>query len=1013
MARIFPIRFQHWISISTVLLVVVLTAAFLMAVYGKFQSLVREAAETKSSFGARQIAIQIEHLIADSKRLASTLSSARAEHYVRADRHMDTQSMLPQMKGALRWHPDVYSIYFGLSRDEFLQAIGVREDPRVLAALGAPVTTQVAIRTIVRTSGRGGSEERTEHWEFLDAHDRRLAERSQPARYAPTQRPWYTSASQVGGLSVTQPYAFASTGEPGVTVATPLTDRLGVFGVDLTLKALGSYLSQLALSPNGAAVVADGQGRVLAFHGRGNGWRGVDVPLLGPMDRHPNPVLSGLAAVAASLATGQVAVMEIAKTEMVFARQNISIEGGQPLQVFTVAPISDFTEVVTAARRDVFVMAAVILMVLVPLALAGTRKVTRSLVSLAGTSERLKRLDFSVKPPHVESFLYEVNTLGQAQEVMHESIRRRTEELERAQTKLASLVDIGIMLGREQNRDDLLRHALFSARDIAHCEAATLFLKTDENALRLALRTNDEVLPVTEFPLFDPVTKAPVHHFVCTHVALTGETVVVDDVYADDHLDLSGTKRFSEESGLRVVSLLTVPVKSRNGKVIGVLQLMNALDSSNGAVIPFNQDTVGFVEALVGQAGVAIENVNLLDAQKALVDGMIRIIAGAIDAKSPYTGGHCERVPELAMMLAQKACEVKEGPLADFEFKNDDEWREFRAGAWLHDCGKVTTPEYVVDKATKLETIYNRIHEIRTRFEVLLRDAQIARLEAIYEQGARAEDADARYAERHAQLVDDFAFVAECNLGGEFMAPERIERLQQIAQNSWWRHFNERLGLSHAESARYGREPEDALPVLEPLLSDKPHHVVAREPGQLPDPRYGFKVQVPPHLYNHGEMHNLRVGRGTLSEEERFKINEHIIQTIVMLERLPFPDHLKRVPEYAGTHHETLKGSGYPRMLTERELSVPARIMAIADIFEALTACDRPYKKTKTLSESVRILHQFKQEGHIDGVLFDLFLTSGAYREYAERFLLAEQIDEVDIRPFLSVAEPGVASAGS
>jgi hypothetical protein len=376
-------------------------------------------------------------------------------------------------------------------------------------------------------------------------------------------------------------------------------------------------------------------------------------------------------------------------------------------------------------------------------------------------------------------------------------------------------------------------------------------------------------------------------------------------------------------------------------------------------------------------------------------------MAGAIDAKSPYTGGHCERVPELSLMLAEEACKVTEGPLADFAFHTPDEWREFKIGAWLHDCGKVTTPEYVVDKATKLETIYNRIHEVRTRFEVLLRDARIEMLEAVAA-GMPADEAEAGFEARKTELVDDYAFIAECNLGGEFMAPERVERLKAIAARTWMRHFDDRLGLSQEELRRIEGVPAEALPAVEAVLADKPNHVIPRPTNSaIFDPSYGFKTRIPENLYNFGELYNLAIGRGTLTEEERFKINEHIIQTIIMLKRMPFPKQMQRVVEYAGTHHETLIGTGYPRGLADKELSVPARITAIADIFEALTASDRPYKKPKTLSECVKILSFFKKDKHIDADLFDLFLSSGVYLRYAERYLKPDQIDEVDVAKYI------------
>lgn len=574
------------------------------------------------------------------------------------------------------------------------------------------------------------------------------------------------------------------------------------------------------------------------------------------------------------------------------------------------------------------------------------------------------------------------------------------EGLGEAQTKLARLVDSGIMLGREQNRSALLRQTLLVAREMAYCQAATLFIKTERGTLCLAMCTSTEHVPDLELPLLEANGK-PNHHLLEAHVVNAGQTVVIDDLAAETLFDVSSTRRFGEEAGAPVTSVLNVPLKVGNVKILGMIQLINALDADTGEPIPFDPKIVGFIEALAAQAAVAIDNQNLLEAQKVLMDSMILIIAGAIDAKSPYTGGHCERVPELAIMLAEQACLIKAGPLAGFDFKTEDEWREFRIGAWLHDCGKVTTPEYVVDKASKLEIIFNRIHEVRMRFEVLLRDAQVERLQAIHERGEEMAAANAHFEMRKAELIDDFAFVAECNLGGEFMAPDRVERLRKIARNTWLRHFNDRLGLSHEELKRFEKEPVLPLPVKEPLLADKPHHLFERAPSQALDEKYGFKLKVPEYLYNHGEIYNLSIGRGTLTEEERFKINEHIIQTIVMLEQMPLPPNLKRVPEYAGTHHETLVGSGYPRGLDETKLSVPSRIMAIADIFEALTASDRPYKKAKTLSESIKILYQFKKERHIDAVLFDLLLTSGVYKTYAERYLLPEQIDDVDIEKFL------------
>jgi len=395
------------------------------------------------------------------------------------------------------------------------------------------------------------------------------------------------------------------------------------------------------------------------------------------------------------------------------------------------------------------------------------------------------------------------------------------------------------------------------------------------------------------------------------------------------------------------------------------------------------------------------ENISAYEkAQKKLLDSFIKLVADTIDAKSIYTGGHCKRVPVMALMLA-KAAQEDTRKFRDFHFSDEESWREFEIGAWLHDCGKITTPEFVVDKATKLETIYNRIHEIRTRFEVLWRDVEIAYYKKILagEDGKTLESWKAR--EQQA-LLDEFSFIGECNLGKEFMDEEKKAKIRRIAQRTWVRHFDDRMGLSDVELQRYGERERHSLPVVEPLLCDRPEHLWPRvgfDPSLYR--KMGFKLEVPRYLYNQGELHNLCIERGTLTHEERFKIQEHVMMSIRMLEGLPFPEYLKRIPEYAGAHHETLIGSGYPRKLAAQALSIPARILAIADVFEALTASDRPYKRAKKLSEALNILAHMRDKQLIDADLFELFLKSGVCLEYARRYLKPELIDTEDFAQFL------------
>ena len=386
------------------------------------------------------------------------------------------------------------------------------------------------------------------------------------------------------------------------------------------------------------------------------------------------------------------------------------------------------------------------------------------------------------------------------------------------------------------------------------------------------------------------------------------------------------------------------------------------------------------------------------EAQLKLMDSFIELIAGAIDAKSEYNGEHCNKVPIISIELAKIASEAKNGVFQDFTIENEDQMREISIAAWLHDCGKVTTPEYIIDKATKLETIYNRIHEVRMRFEIVYRDLiidyhkqlQNTKDKVLLEHNLKIEQQ---------KLIDDFNFVATSNVGGEYMDQKSKDRIKMIAQRTWQKYFDDSIGLSYDEELRYEKNDSN----IEYILANKKSHIIPRTNfSQEEHDKYNFKMEVPKDLYNLGEIYNLTVERGTLTKEDRFKISEHVIMSIKMLEMLPFPENLKNVPQYAGGHHETLIGTGYPRQLTKEQLSIPARIIALADVFEALSSSDRPYKTPKKLSEVIKILSFMVKDKHIDKDIFELFLTSGFYKKYAEENLTAEQIDEVDVNSYIS-----------
>ncbi|WP_299666279.1 HD domain-containing phosphohydrolase [uncultured Psychromonas sp.] len=386
--------------------------------------------------------------------------------------------------------------------------------------------------------------------------------------------------------------------------------------------------------------------------------------------------------------------------------------------------------------------------------------------------------------------------------------------------------------------------------------------------------------------------------------------------------------------------------------------------------------------------------------QKQLMESFIKLIAQAIDDKSPYTAGHCNRVPELGLMLVKAAQASNLAPFTDFKFENEDQQQEFNLAAWLHDLGKITTPEHIINKGTKLEANYNRIHEIRMRFEVLWRDAEITYYQQSRAHPERNKPLKEALIKEQLQLMRDFEFVAKANIGDTFMVQQDILRLQKIGEQTWLRYFDDRLGLSLIEELNLTGKKQK-LPVTEKLLSDKNEHIIKRDNQLEFDPKFAIKMQVPKYLYNLGELYNLSISSGTLTVEDRFKINQNVASTIKILDSLHFPPELANVPRYASTHSENLKGTGYPRQLSAKDLSIPERILVIADIFEALTTIDRPYKKAKSLSIAIDILYNMALQQDVDMDIFKLFLSSGIYLQYANKFLDKKQIDTVDIGQYI------------
>ncbi len=523
------------------------------------------------------------------------------------------------------------------------------------------------------------------------------------------------------------------------------------------------------------------------------------------------------------------------------------------------------------------------------------------------------------------------------------------------------LIEISIALSSERNSARLFEKILDAAQDITHADGGTLYLLKEKaghhvlefeilrnNSLNLTLGgSSGRKIPFAPLPLYRE-DGSPNHNNIATYTALTKKMENIEDAYYAEHLDFSGTKAFDARANYRSKSFLTVPLCNHLNEVIGVLQLVNAKDKNTGETISFSHNLEPIVAALASSAAIALENQILLQDHKNLLDAFIQVIAQAIDAKSSHTSAHCQRVPALTELIAQAACDTQDGALKDFNLDESD-WYELRVASWLHDCGKLATPDYLLDKATKLHLLNDGIETVKARFVALMSQTETQYIKQMLTDPSQQETLQQQLNQLIQTLKEECAFIELANKGGEFMSAEAKQRIKDIGQRSYVDHQGQ----------------------LQRLLTDK-------------------------------EIEFLCIERGTITFDERQKINDHMKVTIQMLESLPFPKNLKRVPEYAGGHHEKMDGTGFPKGLKREQMSWPARMMAIADIFEALTASERPYKPAMKISQALSIMQRMRDQNHIDPDLYQLFLQARVWYEYGNRFLKPEQLDVDSCEAYLS-----------
>jgi len=949
---------------------------------------------------------------------------------------------------AMHRNPLFYAIYIGFANGDFYELINLEADPAIRKQLRAkPEDRWVAIRVV------GEGEQRLRRFNYLDADFNIRVSREHKTDYDPRKRPWFTDA-RLGEVNKTDPYLFQHLQAPGETYSTVVPDNQAVLAVDITLSSLSGFLNTQdlgedseiylyqktgeliasnqsvkqakSLPPAPELQLSEAQQRLIdsidyltvsneidwppinfAASGQPYGYAIDVLKYISDMTGIPIRYVNGLN----WNEMGQMFLSnELDVLQPVFFEENRQLLGDLS-EPFLQVPYGVITAKGSEEIREVEQLFGKTVAIPSGWSLANNLEENFPQIKIVRVDD-VRAMFNAVREGKADAAIDTAPILNYtaAQFFIEDVVIHQPLDFGEATMP----TQLHFMINKSQAGLTEIFNQAMAALGPDHLQALKdKWLDGRSSVSRqLGAVPYSELMRMAQQNVTDDLQTVSLNgeeHFV--YLTPFGEAEGKQDYFAIttpvDTVLAPGLEKVKTSILLTTLAvLLLVPISWLLASPI--VRPVRQLADDSEKITQRRYDEVQEVSSnIVEVSDLAGSMSNMSDAiqrhekaQEELLDAFIKVIAQAIDDKSPHTAGHCERVPELAFMLVREAEKSDQGPFKDFAFKNAEEWREFQVAAWLHDCGKITTPEHIIDKGTKLETIYNRIHEVRMRFEVLWRDAEIDYLIQLAEPGADKAALEKQKHDKQQQLRADFAFIANANVGGEFISEEDVAKLHELAETTWLRYFDDQLGLSSGEISRLQEAPRP-LPATEKLLVDRPEHLIERQHSTDFDPKFGIKMEVPEYLYNLGELHNLAISRGTLSAEDRFKINEHIISTIKMLESLPFPDELKRVPRYASTHHETMKGTGYPRKLTGDELSMPERIMVLADIYEALTAADRPYKKAKPVSAALDILHKMVQNDHIDVEVFELFLRSGVYLQYAQRFLPAKQIDEIDISKYL------------
>ncbi|MBF9003164.1 HD domain-containing phosphohydrolase [Vibrio nitrifigilis] len=857
----------------------------------------------------------------------------------------DKPFWLSAIETTFKRNPHLVALYFGANNGDFtmLRPLFTEQERK---RFNAPDTASLFVN---RTKVDG-----TNDVYFFNSQQQEVGFRkSLDNQFDPRKRPWYTSAQMDGEIRLTEPYFFYFLQTFGVTLSRTSMSGSHVVGADFTLESLSSSLNKMKGTEHSKLVLFDNQFSLLGQHNTALNIKEHNTQL----EKHlANSVFASVVNRISNNTIYENVQFEAEEWSVtltpVFLSQHVQ------LRLAEADRHKDLLKDLISMRDKQITIAIILLLVCFGFVWFISQRIARPLKHLVELTDNIARFDFK-KTRYPKTMIKELGNLTQSIQLMEHTLY----DLLRLLRDTASNHEFDVLAKTIAQKSYMITKA----------ETIILYVY-DYSQNEFSVVTNHAIIPF----------KIDLNRLLADTPWLLAELRQGNTVHVnrDDNM----LRKYRDQMYNSDIYLF--PLLNREGQLVGVLNL-----GYERAISDDQKDKHAFLRELLSFAEIAKDNIDRIQQQKDMLNAFVELIASSIDTKSPYTGGHCQRVPELANMMAH-AIEEDKQYFPHFTMSKA-QWESLHLAAWLHDCGKVTTPEYVIDKATKLETIYDRIHEVRMRFELLKKQAECDYWQGLAQGG---EESQLRVVMQQTQhtLDEEFAFVAKCNLGSENMSQDDVKRLNKIAQREWQRTLDDTLGVSWIEAARAGQAQQ--TPVMEPLLCDKAVHLIPWVNGNRPQDvwQHDFILKPGNVRYNRGELHNLSVRSGTLTDEERFIINDHIVQTITMLEKLPYPPHLKSVPDIAGNHHERVDGKGYPRGLDEDHLSVEARIMAIADVFEALTSSDRPYKKAKTLSESLNIMTTMAMSGHLDPKLYLLFLEHEIYLEYASSFLDEEQCDHIN-----------------